>query len=207
MKRLLSYIIVFFFALLVQHVNAQSKAELEKQKKEREREIALTNTLIQEISSSSKNSIKKLNLLGRKIEALNDLVNIYSNERDSLIREREMISEKLRYLEGEKKVKNKNLESLKQEYKNLLLYVAKHRNSDDKLIFIFSSEDYNQAYKRLKYLNYYIFLSYTLLMIYTTVMNKTIYRKKISKRKNPNTDRRRRIWKEKKRTRQAYIQN
>lgn len=52
-----------------------------------------------------------------------------------------------------------NLESelaaLKVEYARIIYYAFKHRSSFDKMMFVFASRDFNQAYKRLKYIQQY----------------------------------------------------
>jgi len=47
------------------------------------------------------------------------------------------------------------LARLKEEYAEMIYYAHKNRSSYDKLMFIFSSSDFNQAYKRLKYFQQY----------------------------------------------------
>jgi septal ring factor EnvC (AmiA/AmiB activator) len=50
---------------------------------------------------------------------------------------------------------SKNLTSLKDEYARLIYSTYRNRNAYSRLMFIFSSKNFNQAYKRLKYLQQY----------------------------------------------------
>ena len=48
-----------------------------------------------------------------------------------------------------------DLQNLKDEYAQMIYYSYKNRNLYDRLMFIFAADDFNQAYKRLKYFQYY----------------------------------------------------
>ncbi|MFC3560097.1 murein hydrolase activator EnvC family protein, partial [Pedobacter jamesrossensis] len=44
------------------------------------------------------------------------------------------------------------LGDLKKEYAGMIRFAQRNRNSYDKMMFIFAAKDFNQAYKRIKYL-------------------------------------------------------
>ncbi|HIP31692.1 MAG TPA: hypothetical protein EYG86_02920, partial [Crocinitomicaceae bacterium] len=44
------------------------------------------------------------------------------------------------------------IEKLKEQYKKLLLYSYKHRSKYNKMMYVFSADNYNEALKRKKYL-------------------------------------------------------
>jgi septal ring factor EnvC (AmiA/AmiB activator) len=44
------------------------------------------------------------------------------------------------------------LEELKEDYAGMVRFAQRNRNAYDKMMFIFASKDFNQAYKRIKYL-------------------------------------------------------
>ncbi|MEM9025104.1 MAG: peptidoglycan DD-metalloendopeptidase family protein, partial [Bacteroidota bacterium] len=48
-----------------------------------------------------------------------------------------------------------DLQRLKDEYAKMIYHTYKNRNAYSRLMFIFSSENFNQAYKRLQYLRQY----------------------------------------------------
>ncbi len=48
-----------------------------------------------------------------------------------------------------------DLQKLKEEYAEMVYYAYKNRNSYDRLMFVFAADDFNQAYKRLKYYQQY----------------------------------------------------
>lgn len=49
----------------------------------------------------------------------------------------------------------KDLEQLKQEYAKMIYYAYKNQDSYSKMMFVFSSSDFNQAYMRMKYMQQY----------------------------------------------------
>src|SRR5690606_19885780 len=46
-------------------------------------------------------------------------------------------------------------EKLKQEYARMIVFAQRNQNAYSKLMFVFSAEDFNQAYARLKYMQQY----------------------------------------------------
>lgn len=129
-------------------VNAQSKKELEDKKKKLQKEISLTNKLLNETKKNKELSLDELLKLKSKINArqglisaLNSEVRLYNNQIKQNI-------EVIASLE-------EDLKKLKSEYAKMIYYAYLHKNSYDKIMFIFASKSFNQAYKRLKYLQQY----------------------------------------------------
>jgi len=48
-----------------------------------------------------------------------------------------------------------DIKQLKEEYAKMIYYAYKNRNNYDKLMFILAAEDFNQAYRRMKYFQQY----------------------------------------------------
>lgn len=134
--------------LLAMGAFSQSKKDLETQKNKRKKDIEYTNKLLREVNSSSKNSYNTLLLLNKKIKLRQELIN-------SMISEIKMIEQKISENQSIIESLQKDLEKLKSEYAAFIYYAYKNRSNYDRMMFIFSSEDFNTAYKRLKYLQYY----------------------------------------------------
>ena len=49
----------------------------------------------------------------------------------------------------------RDVETLKEEYAKMIQFAYRNRSSYDKIMYVFASEDFNQAYKRLRYLQQY----------------------------------------------------
>ncbi len=127
---------------------AQNREDLEKQKQETEKEIALTNKLLEETAANRQSSYNRLLILKKRISLRSNLIQTLTAEVDLLDREIEGKKENINKLE-------KELEKLKEEYARLIYFAYKNRNSYDRLLFILSAEDFNQAYRRMKYLQQY----------------------------------------------------
>jgi septal ring factor EnvC (AmiA/AmiB activator) len=142
-------LILFIISFLFNPALAQDKKnELKQEKNKIEKEIQYTNNLLSETKKSKKTSLNQLIILNNKISyrekliaAINSEINILNNKIDAN-------NSNIKELTNE-------LLSLKNEYAKMIYFVFKNRSSYDRLMFIFSSEDFNQAYKRLKYFQQY----------------------------------------------------
>ena len=128
-------------------VYAQKKADELKAKREKiEKEIAYTNKLLSETRKNKKNTLYELQLIQKKINQRNELIATLKKEITNLeleiFRTRTGISGL-----------NRELETLKKEYAQVVTFMARNNGKLDKLIFLFSAEDLNQAYQRLRYLD------------------------------------------------------
>lgn len=144
----LSRLLIVFLIFSCITAFGQSKKDLQKKKKELQKEISYTNKLLNETRKSKQLSMDELLQLKRKIESRNALVNTIRKEIELLTDEIANQKEVIVSLE-------KDLENLKKEYAKMIYYAYKNRSGYNRLMFIFSAEDFNQAYLRLKYLQQY----------------------------------------------------
>jgi septal ring factor EnvC (AmiA/AmiB activator) len=122
------------------------KMQLEKEQKLIESRIKNTKTLLSKTEKDLKNRTIALTLLEKNLALRERLVrNI-----DQQIRTTEQ-----RIVELQSSVIHLNSQTtaLKKQYQQMLLYAYKNRGTIDKLMFVFSSENFNQANKRAQYLN------------------------------------------------------
>lgn len=124
----------------------QSKEELRKKIEQKEKEISTANQLLDETQASRKSSLNELYLLQRRIELRNELIEHLNNQIDNLDQRIQQNQKSISQLERE-------LQSLKENYARIIYTAFKHQKGFGKLMFILSSESFNQAYKRIKYLN------------------------------------------------------
>jgi len=127
---------------------AQNKNELVNRKKKLQSEIRLTNKLLKETRKNKDLSVDELLKLKSKINSRSNLIAAMNSEMRLV--NKEITDKKQEIVELEK-----GLVALKVEYSKIIYYAFKHRSSYDKMMFIFASEDINQAYKRLKYIQQY----------------------------------------------------
>jgi len=152
MKKIIVLIIGLVLTILVfsYTVSAQSLKELKNQKAKIEAEIKYLNELIKKGSKHRNVSLSKLSALDRKIKVREKLILNLRKEVD--FNNRLFSKNKKEVL----RLKDK-LVFLKKQYASVIYYSWKNRAPENKLIFLFSSDNFNQAFKRLKYFKQYSF--------------------------------------------------
>ena len=123
----------------------QTSGELkEKQQKLRE-DIKYKEKLLKQIEQDSKSSTAKIVLLNKKINQREELI---TSIKDEIY----LIDEKIEENEDLVAALQNDIVRLKEEYSKMVVQAYKTRNVSSKLMYIFASEDFGQAYRRLKYL-------------------------------------------------------
>jgi murein hydrolase activator len=124
------------------------RVELEQNKKRIEEEIALTARLIDETKQNKELTMNELVMLNTRISQREALV---ANVQRQLIQlDRQMTNR-----ENEKSRLEKELSQLREEYSKMIYFAYKNRNAYNKLMFLFSAKDFNQAFQRMKYFQQY----------------------------------------------------
>lgn len=141
-------IIVFSFSIFSSATGQEDKALLERKKEKLEQEIQWATRVLNETTQNREASLHELVVLDSKISNTEKLIQTISDEIDALQTQINNASNEIDVLEEE-------LEAMKQEYAQMVNFAFKNRNSYSRLMFIFSSRTFNQAYQRLKYLQQY----------------------------------------------------
>lgn len=136
------------FLILTFEVYGQDKAQMQKQRDELSEKISLTNQLIKESESLQKNSEQALVLLNKQATYRDQLIKSFNQESRELDRKIKANNQEIESLQNE-------LYELKAEYAHLIQQAYKNRDSYDKLMFVFSASSFNQAYKRIKFVQQY----------------------------------------------------
>lgn len=144
----------FFFLLLISmcflshSVKAQSRQDLEKQRLQLQKEIKEINTLLFQSKKKEKNLLSDLSDLEQRIGVRSKLIRTINEETKQLNKE---------IKENEKQVDmlEERLEFLKGDYANMVVQSYKSKTKNSRLMFLLSSKDFLQAYKRLEYLKQY----------------------------------------------------
>ena len=146
LKNLSSFFLFYLIGTLC--LFGQGKEELQKERNELNKKIELTNQLIKNTQKEKTNTQQTLLLLNKKVGYRDQLIKNYSKEAREL--ERNISTNK-------KEIENLELElaSLKEEYAHLIRQAYINRDSYDQLMFIFSAQSFNQAYKRMKFIQQY----------------------------------------------------
>ena len=145
MKSCTSIFLPLLFLLISFTAFGQTQKDLELKRSKTDRQIRKYNSLLKDVKGDKKRSETSFILLNKKLTARAAMIGYY-NQEVALI-EKEIVS-----LSEEKQRKEADMTILKKEYSDMLYYAYKNRSAFDKLSFIFSSDDFVQAYKRLKYI-------------------------------------------------------
>ena len=142
----LSHFLLFFIVLLFTTVaSAQSKKELQTKRDKLQREIDDANKQLNLLSKSKTVTLSQLTALKKKISLRQQLIGTINKEISSLGNEIQKTGVEIFSLEAQ-------MEKLKADYANLIRFAQKNQNRYQRLMFVFAAQDFNQAYKRVKYL-------------------------------------------------------
>jgi septal ring factor EnvC (AmiA/AmiB activator) len=138
--------LIFGMALLIPAQN--QKAKLQERKSKLEQEINNTNKQLSQTQKNKEANLNQLFLINKKINHREDLIHAIGEEVNGLDHQIGTLNDTIFRL-------STSLGNLKKEYALLIYSTYKNRNAYSRLMFIFSSTNFNQAYKRLKYLQQY----------------------------------------------------
>lgn len=148
MKSRKIYIPIFIFFLSVFSVLGQTRKELEAQRKRLNLEIKQVNSLLFKEKKKVNNALEDLNDLKRKIYVRNKLI-------ATINAEARILSKEIRVNETELKSLKKKLADLKKDYADMIFRSYKSKSQQSKAMFLLSSQNFYQAYKRLEYMKQY----------------------------------------------------
>ncbi|MBK5283887.1 MAG: peptidoglycan DD-metalloendopeptidase family protein [Bacteroidia bacterium] len=154
-KNIFSKINFRFFSLLLicltafsLSVSAQSKKELERRRENLQKEIEQTGKKLDETKKIKTGSLNQLLTLNKRIRAREELINVITSEINSL-------DSQIGESNSDISTLQQKLDALKSEYANTIRYAYRNRNAYEIMMFLFSSSDFNQAYKRMLFLRQY----------------------------------------------------
>lgn len=140
-------IILLMMVLLFTQIGfTQNKKQLEKKRKKLRTEIKQINRLLSKTKKSEKTVLSQISDINKKIEVHQEIINTIQSE--SKVYSTEINKNKTAIDSIEKQ-----LTALKKEYAKIVVNSYKSKNANSKLLFLLSSKDFLQAYKRLKYMN------------------------------------------------------
>lgn len=146
MVRILRYILLLA-ALLLMNMSGmtQSVESLEKKIQTIQKDIKLAEKLLKETSKNKDITINQVNLLQAQINQRENLIKTYQSQINAINKDIQNNKKSISSLE-------KELSSFRKEYANLLLLSYRNRSNINSMLFIFSSEDFNQAWRRLRHI-------------------------------------------------------
>jgi murein hydrolase activator len=134
------------FFLMLQPGVAQTRKDLEKKREALDKQIRTTTALIEQARREQKVTQGQLQLLEKQIAAREQLIRTMNSELkrvdERIVEDEEMVTSLRR-----------DMELLKEEYGRMLHFAYRNRNAYDRMSYIFAATDFQQAYKRSRYLN------------------------------------------------------
>ena len=140
--------VIVFLSGCLNIICAQTKEELEKRKGKTQEEIAYTNRILEETQKKKQSSLNRVRILNRRIQLRNQLLRSISQE--ILLCNEDMDHKQNLIIDLEK-----DMELVKRQYEMLVQFAFWNKNKNDRLMFILSADNFNMAYKRMKYIQQY----------------------------------------------------
>lgn len=145
---------IFFVLLLVFGVvssgysQSKKQRELEERRLQLRKEIDQINKLLFEKKSEQKSQLSVMEDLNHKINVRKNLIKVTNQQANLLTREINNNENKISQLRNE-------LEVLKDNYAKMIVKSYKSKSEQSRVMFLLSSSNFKQAYKRLEYLKQY----------------------------------------------------
>lgn len=148
MKKTKFHILFSLVFLMSFGVYSQTRKQLESQRKKYKSEIVKLNRLLFNEVKKEKNALEDLKDINQKIEVRNKLISTINLEAKVLSNEIKTNEQKIEKL-------NNNLAALKADYAEMVYKSYKSKSQQSKTMFLLSSQNFYQAYKRLEYMKQY----------------------------------------------------
>jgi septal ring factor EnvC (AmiA/AmiB activator) len=129
-------------------VFSQTRSQLESQRKKHKSEIIKLTKLLFNEKKKEENALEDLRDIKLKIDARNKLIATINLEAKLLSREVVATQKKINKL-------NKKLTDLKADYGDMIFKSYKSKSQQSRMMFLMSSQNFYQAYKRLEYMKQY----------------------------------------------------
>ena len=147
-----TYKVVFILGFLLFNSlgfsQSDKQKQLESRRQELRREIQKINELRSENKSKAKSELSLIEDFNYKISVLSNLIKVTNLQANLLTREINSNQNIISSLRDE-------LKQLKEDYAAMIVKSYKNKNQQSRIMFLLSSNDFKQAYKRLQYIKQY----------------------------------------------------
>lgn len=143
----LFYIMLVFILLVSSDAAAQKRTakSIKREQQVTQQEIQETSQKIRTNTAKTKRSLNQLNLIEAEISSHERTISNLNNDLDS-------INKRLKLLQDSIKDTENKIIGLKKNYSNAIRNIQARSSSFDRMLFIFSANSFNQAYRRIRYL-------------------------------------------------------
>jgi murein hydrolase activator len=139
------FLTISLFFILSACLKAQTKAELEEKRSTTLNEISYVDNMLKSTTRKREESMNEIKIIGNKL-----------NLRESVIRgmrdEINLLTERIELNNIAIDMMESDLTELKNDYARAVVNSYKSKKENPELVYILSAKDFNQGYKRLKYL-------------------------------------------------------
>lgn len=150
--KLIALVFLFFyghhFTSIAQTKNQPSQKDLRNKQNKLNDDIKQLNNQLSQTKASKKSQINTIVVINTKIKVREELIGTINSELAQ-------INYNIKKNVGEVNALQANLTKLKGDYAKMIYFAQRNQDSYSKIMFLFSSGDFNQAYMRIKYFQQY----------------------------------------------------
>lgn len=147
-KNLYIFLGLCLFSIMFSFAQSSKQKELENRRLELTREINKINELLDSNKSKQKSQITVIEDLNYKVSVRENLIKVTNQQANLLTRE-------INNNQKEISANREELKVLKDNYASMIRKSYKNKNKSSRVMFLLSSSNFKQAYKRIQYLNQY----------------------------------------------------
>ena len=146
--QIVSICVVLFLATSVCFSQSKKQLELEERRQELRNEIKQINELLFKDTSKKKSQTTLIEDLNYRVNVRKNLILVTNQQANLLTHEINDNQNKISELRDE-------LQALKDNYAKMIVTSYKSKSEQSRVMFLLSSTNFQQAYKRIQYLNQY----------------------------------------------------
>ncbi len=143
----MKYLVLTILGLMILNafIAAQTKAELEEKRNTTLNEIRYVDNMLKSTSKKKEESMNEVKIIGNKVNLRESVIRGMRQEIDLLTDRIDLNTLAINMMESD-------LVGLKNDYARAVVNSYKAQKENPELVYILSAKDFNQGYKRLKYL-------------------------------------------------------
>ena len=158
-NRIIGYILpvlVSFFTLLNVQAQSESVESLRSKANTLRKEIKEKEAILMSSQKNINGKLNNLKIISAKIAEYKGLVSVLQKEVKALDNRMYAIDKEIKTLGNDIAQKEKSVEISRAEYAGALRTARKHNNFENKMMFVFSADDFNKMARRYRYANSYM---------------------------------------------------
>jgi len=144
----ISFLLIFLLSNTITFSQNKKQQELEERRQELRHEIQQINDLLFKNKSKAKSQTSLIEDLSYKVSVRRNLIKVTNQQANLLTREINANQNKITELRDE-------LRLLKENYASMIVTSYKSKSEQSRVMFLLSSSNFKQAYKRIQYINQY----------------------------------------------------